>query len=126
DIDALKRHRVRVQYYDDDALHDKWCVYDCLVWEVTDANRRFVLLDGRWFEIAPHYAATVSEYVASIASDDINFPDSAEGQSEGEYNTAVAADDGENFALLDREPFVPTEAATQIEFCDLFSAAGHL
>jgi len=126
DIDALKRHRVRVQYDGDDAFHDKWCIYDCLVWETAIGDRRFVLLDGLWFEIAQHYAATVSAYVASITSDEIDLPDSPEGQSEGQYNTAVAAEDAENFALLDREPFVPTEATTQIEFCDLFSAAGHL
>src|ERR1700731_3645410 len=126
DIDALKRHRVRVQYHDDDTLRDKWCIYECLVWERAIGDRRFVLLDGLWFEIAPHYAATVSDYVASITSDQIDFPDSAEGKSEGQCKTAVEADEAENFAILDREPFIPTEATTQIEFCDLFSAAGHL
>jgi uncharacterized protein (TIGR04141 family) len=126
DIDALKRHRVRVQYDNDDTLHDKWCIYECLVWETTIGTRRFVLIDGLWFEIAPHYAAAVSNYVTSITANDIPFPDSAEGQGEDDYNAAVEAQDVQNFALLDRQTFTPTEAASPIEFCDLFSAAGHL
>jgi uncharacterized protein (TIGR04141 family) len=126
DIDALKRHRVRVQYDGDDALHDKWCIYECLVWETTLGNRRFVLIDGLWFEIAPEYATTVTNYVASITADDIPFPDAPEGLNEGQYNAGVAVQDADNFALLDTQPFVPTGAATPIEFCDLFSAVGHL
>ncbi len=126
DIDVLKRHRVRVQYDGDDAFHDKWCIYECLVWETTLGNGRFVLLDGLWFEIAPHYAEAVSNYVTSITTHDIPFPNSVEGQGEDDYNSAVEAEDVHNLALLDRVTFTPTQATTPIEFCDLFSAGGHL
>ena len=126
DINALKRHRVRVQYTGDETIHEKWSIYECLVWETTLGNRRFVLLDGLWFQIAPQYAEAVSDYVTSITSADIPFEDAPEGQNEGQYNAAVEVQDPDNFALLDREPFVPTGAASPIEFCDLFSTGGHL
>ena len=124
--EVLKKHRVRVQYEGDEALHDKWSIYECLVWETTVGNRRFVLLDGLWFEIAADYAARVSDFVASITSNSIPFPDAGAGQGEGDYNEAVEAQDAQNFAMLDRETFVPQGAVTPIEFCDLFSAAGQL
>ncbi len=125
DIDALKRHRVRVQYDGDDAFYNKWCVYECLVWETTFDNRHFVLLDGLWFEIAPDYATAVSKYVTDITSTDIPFLDATAGQDEGDYNAAIAMEGAQDFALLDCEKFIPSQATTSIEFCDLFSAGGH-
>lgn len=124
--EVLKRHRVRVQYEGDDTLRDRWSVYECLVWETTTGNSRFVLLDGLWFEVAPHYAARVSQFVNSISSTSILFPDAAFGQGEGDYNEGVEQDNADVFAMLDRELFNPTDAGSAIEFCDLLSAAGHL
>jgi uncharacterized protein (TIGR04141 family) len=124
--EVLKRHRVRVQCDGSDELHDKWSVYECLVWETTAHQKRFVLLDGSWFEIAANYAAEVLGYVGSISSTDIQFPNAVLGQGEGVYNEAVAAGDPDLYAMLDRENFYANNAATSIEFCDLFSAAGHL
>lgn len=124
--EVLKRHRVRVQYDGSDELHDKWSIYECLVWETTIAQKRFVLLEGAWFEIATNYAMEVSNYVGSITSADIQFPDAMPGQGEGAYNEGVEAQDVENYAMLDRENFYANNAATSIEFCDLFSVAGHL
>jgi uncharacterized protein (TIGR04141 family) len=97
-----------------------------LVWETTINQNRFVLLEGTWFEIAANYAIEVSNYVNSIVSTDIEFPDAAPGQGEGAYNEGVAAHDIDLYAMLDRENFYASNAATSIEFCDLFSAAGHL
>ena len=124
--EVLKRHRVRVQYDGSDELHDKWSVYECVVWETTINQKRFVLLEGTWFEIAANYATEVFNYVDSISSTDIQFPNAASGQGEGAYNEAVAAQDADLYAMLDRENFYANNAATSIEFCDLFSAAGHL
>jgi len=124
--EVLKRHRVRVQHDGSDELHDKWSVYECLVWETTSNQKRFVLLESIWFEIAANYAAEVSGYVDSISSTDIRFPNATLGQGEGAYNEAVEARDVHLYAMLDRKPFYASTAATSIEFCDLFSAAGHL
>ncbi len=57
-------------------------VYECLVWETTIEHRRFVLLDGLWFEIAPNYAAEVLDFVALISSTDIPFPNAPPGERE--------------------------------------------
>jgi uncharacterized protein (TIGR04141 family) len=125
-LDVLMRHRVRVQYDGDEALYDKWTIYECLVWETAIGNRRFVLMDGLWFQIAPDFATAVADFLTSITSNFIPFPNAAAGQREGDYNEAIEAQDPANFAMLDREPFYPTGASSPIEFCDLFSTAGHL
>jgi uncharacterized protein (TIGR04141 family) len=123
--EVLKRHRVLVQYDGSDELHKKWSIYECLVWETTIQQGRFVLLDGIWFEIAANYAAEVLDYVGAISSTDIHFPNAILGQGEGVYNEAVEAEDPDLYAMLDRENFYANSAATSIEFCDLFSTAGH-
>jgi len=124
--EVLKRHRVRVQYEGSDQFHDRWSVYECLVWETTVGQDRFVLLDGIWFQIAQNYAAEVLDYVGSISSTAIQFPNATLGQGEGAYNEGVEAQDIDLYAMLDRQNFYANSAATSIEFCDLLSAAGHL
>lgn len=125
-IETLKRHRVRVQYDGDDAIYDKWSVYECLVWETSLRDRQFVLLDGLWFEIAPDYAAEVANYIVSITTADIPFPAALAGQGEGTYNETVEAQNADVYAMLDRQNFYPSSATTSIEFCDLLSIGGHL
>lgn len=124
--DVLKRHRVRVQYEGDDAFYDRWSVYECLVYETVVGNHRFVLMDGVWFEIASDFNTRVTDFVTSISSQSIQFPDAAAGEGEGAYNEAVAAGEPDVYAMLDRETFYPSAAASPIEFCDLLSVAGHL
>src|SRR6266567_3938963 len=124
--EVLKRHRVRVQYDGSEELHAKWSVYECLVWETTLGDGRFVLLEGIWFEIAPNYAAEVLDFVTSISSTDIPFPNAVTGQREEQYNELVAAQNVDAYALLDQELFYPNNAQTPIEFCDLLSVGGHL
>ena len=119
--ELLKRHNVRVRYEGNDDLQDRWSIYDCLVWETALDNKNYVLFDSRWFEIEPAYAIRVVEFVNSLRSDAIAFPDAAAGQEEGDYNAGVANAFPDIYALLDCENFLPTGAASRIEFCDLLS-----
>jgi len=124
--EVLKRHKVRLKYEGHDDFQDAWAIYDCLVWETVLNERTYVLFDGRWFEIEPSYAERVSAHVNSLISDAIQFPNSPFGQSEGDYNTAVEIAFPDTYALLDCQNFLPTGAATRIEFCDLLSTTRQL
>lgn len=126
DADLLKRHKVRVRSEENGILRDQWPVYDCIVWEVEHQGGRFVLFDGRWFAVDSLYALRVSEFVESILSAVIAFPDSPAEDDEADYNDAVANAEPNLYALLDLQRFRPTGAATDIEFCDLFSSQRQL
>jgi uncharacterized protein (TIGR04141 family) len=119
----LKHHHVRVRYEDEDQLRDRWTVYDCLVWETDFEDNKYVLFDGRWFEVEPNYASRVTEYVDALVSEEIEFPGANGDQDEEAYNAAVEHAFPDTYALLDRVEFLPTGAATRIEFCDLLSSS---
>lgn len=125
-IDQLRHHKVRVLVDDSDELRDMWSVYDCLVWETAIKTKRYVLFDGRWFEIASDYATRVKNFVTGISIDPIALPDAKSGDDEADYNAAVEQANPDQFALLDRQTVRPTGAATPIEFCDLLSVNGHI
>lgn len=124
-IEQLKRHKVRVRYEGSEEFRDQWSVYDCLVWEAKLGAKRYVLFDGRWFEINQGYATQVTTYVDSITLTSVVLPQATLGDDEGEYNKEVAEGD-RKFALLDRQTIRPSGATSPIEFCDLMSTAGHL
>jgi uncharacterized protein (TIGR04141 family) len=125
-LEQLRRHKVRVLYDGSDELRDMWSVYDCLVWETVIKAKRYVLFDGRWFEIAEDYAAGVKKFVGALAADPIALPEAKSGDDEDIYNASVEQADPKRFALLDRQTVRPSNAASPIEFCDLLSAEGHI
>lgn len=126
DLDQLQRHKVQVRFEGSVEFHDQWAVYDCIVWEADMAGRKFVLFDGRWFEIDQDYAARVSKFVQGISKNSVALPTAKLGQEEGDYNEGVVVTYPDQFALLDRQTVYPAGAASPIEFCDLLSKDRHL
>jgi len=125
-MDHLKRHKVRTRLEDSDFVIDQWPVYDCLVWETEFKGKRFVLFDGRWFEVEKAYAARVRNFLTSIAKISVPMPRWKVGEDEKSYNQSVADTDPKQFALLDRQTVRTDGVASPIEFCDLMSRTGHL
>lgn len=123
-VDQLKRHKVRVWLSEGSQLVDRWSVYECIVWETEHDGRRYVILNGRWFEIDLNYSERVAAFVADASKDVLGLPDAIFGDDEQDYNETVASLDPSTFALLDRELFKPSAAASTIEFCDLLSNRG--
>lgn len=124
--DHLKRHSVRVRFEESDSFVDQWSVYECLVWDTEVRAKRYVLFDGRWFEVDKTYAKKVEDFVRKLSSDDVVLPDGQLGMSEGEYNESVAENAPAQFVLLDRQTIRVSGAASSIEFCDLMSISGQL
>ena len=123
-LEDLCRHKVRVRYEDTEEVKDMWSVYECLVWETDHLGTKYVLFDGRWFEISTDYAAQVTNHVNGLVVDPISLPDAKKGVDEGEYNEAVAQAEAARFACLDSDLIRPTGAPTPIEFCDLLDVSG--
>lgn len=125
-IDQLKRHNVRVRFGDSELFVDQWSVYECLVWDTELNGKKYVLFDGRWFEVDKIYAKTVDEYVRGLSASKAVLPDSQLGVSEETYNESVADNAPAQFVLFDRQPIRAARATTSIEFCDLLSVSGQL
>lgn len=124
-VQRLKNHKVRVLYDGSEEFRESWSVYECIVWENELDGKKYILFDGRWFEVEPAYATRVADFVSSISTNSIVLPTAALGDDEAEYNQGVATGNANDFALFDRVPFRPAGAASNIEFCDLMSRAGH-
>ena len=125
-IENLQRQSVRVRFEDTDNFVDQWSVYECLVWDTELRGNRYVLFDGRWFEVNKSYAQTVEEHVAKLSAAKQLLPDSKLGVKEGTYNEGVAENAPAKFVMLDGQTIQPAGAATPIEFCDLMSNSGQL
>jgi uncharacterized protein (TIGR04141 family) len=121
-VERLKHHKVRVRFEGSDEFREPWSIYDCLVWETDHNGRKYVLFDGRWFEVERTYAGRVEAYANSLLREVVQLPDAESGLREGEYNEAVADDFPNVFALLDQKLVRALNAATSIEFCDLLSS----
>lgn len=122
-LEKLKTHRVKVRYVNDTTFRDEWSLYDCLVWETRFQNNRYLLFDGRWFEVSASYATRVDGYVSRISTvtAPVLLPNANPGQKEGAYNVGVQTGNPGVFALLDLQTFRPTGGASPIEFCDLIT-----
>ncbi len=123
DIEHLKSHRVKVRYENGADFRAEWSIYDCLVWETQFQGKRYVLFDGRWFQISATYVSRVEGFVTRISAgvNPTPLPDANPDEPEGDYNIRAQAANAAALALLDREPFRPSGATSSIEFCDLFS-----
>ena len=123
EIDAplLKRHRVRVREEGDDQLHDKWSIYDCLVWETIRLGHRYVLFDGLWFEIDVDFANRVDHFVEETSPvEEIDFSPALVDESEEIYNLRFATMAEGRYAVLDRAVFRPEGALSPLNSATCF------
>lgn len=125
-VEQLRRHKVKIKETEDGIPRPRWGVHECLVWETELDGQKYVLFDGRWFSIAGAYAAKVQDVIVKLQRDVVSLPAGIVGVSEEDYNKAAAAFAPTIYALLDQQLVRPDGAASQIEFCDLFSTERHI
>ncbi len=119
-FDRLKSYRVLVRWAGNDSYSNAWSVLNCVVWETSDAGELYALVDGRWFHIEKSFSNRVRNFVKAIPTPKKLLPNAHIGELEGPYNLRVAAADPDLFCL-DCKLVKPTDAASEIEFCDLLS-----
>jgi uncharacterized protein (TIGR04141 family) len=120
DLGALRRHQVRIQYADLPDPVDAFSVYECLVWDTKLQNRRFALMDGRWFEIEAKFAQEVIDLAESLSKPGAYLIPAQPGQREEDYNLAVHAALPE-LALMDQKLIRTASMPSEVECCDLLS-----
>lgn len=119
-VEKLKSHRVSVRWSGSEQFQSRWVLYNCLVWETTIDDRMYAFVDGRWFEVEKSFAKRARNFVKRVSAPQVALPKAKIGESEEDYNKRVAKANAD-LVCLDRDMVKPTDAATEIEFYDLFS-----
>ncbi len=119
-VESLRRSKVGVTYRGADEPHFRWSAYDCLVAEIQEPGRNFVLSGGTWYEIASEFSVHVGNRAADRVRRAVPLPDAREDENELQYNTRASLEG--DFHLLDRKLVVPPGARSSIEFCDLLTS----
>ncbi len=124
--DKLRGYKIRAQFAGSDTFFPQGSVYSSLVWETKYKGQLYSLVEGNWYVVDNSYADKVSKYISGIPSPtSLVLPSSTSGEKEADYNIRSANLNSDLF-LLDQRLVKPDGAATEIEFCDLFSKSKQL
>jgi uncharacterized protein (TIGR04141 family) len=116
-VERLRKAKVGVTYRGGGEVHYLWSVYDCLVAEIRDGERLFVLSGGTWYQIEGDFAESVAVATEGRSKPPEFLPIGRDGESEPVYNARAAGENG--LHLLDGCLAQPAGARSPIEFCDL-------
>jgi uncharacterized protein (TIGR04141 family) len=121
-IEDLKQDRVEVKYADEDTPGEHWSLYESIVHEVSVGQELYSLSAGDWFLVDATFASGIREQIKSIPASTLSLPAATAQDDEWSYNQRVAHS-VPGLVLMDRQLIKPEDAATPIEFCDLFSSS---
>ena len=116
-VDRLRKGKVGVTYRGGADVHYLWSTFDCLVAEIREADRLFVLSGGTWYQIEGDFAERVARATEQRSREAEILPLARSNESEAEYNTRAAEEN--SMALLDGVLARGEGARSPIEFCDL-------
>lgn len=120
---SLRRHQVQVKFTNAPSPEHLFSVYECIVWQTQHNQRQFALMDGRWFEIEESFATRVTDLARSLTQAGHFLIAASTGQTEEDYNAAVAAQ-LPSHALLDQKMIRTANMISDVECCDLLSSTG--
>ena len=99
-IDLLKRRRVYCADADHKQVFKNWSIYKCLYAEIDHDGKKFILNDGKWFNVSVNFVERTNSEFQKIDSSPLELPVYA-GGGEGKYNKDVCEQYPTRFALLD-------------------------
>jgi len=127
-VEHLHKDKVIVSFAGSGARLPRWSVYDCLIFEVVEGERRFVLSGGDWFEVAATYVEEIRGRLAAVPISELDFPRCGANEEERDYNVrareAIEKRHGIAVSLFDRKILTPQGASSGIEVCDLMTERG--
>lgn len=129
-IQNLKAHQVMQLTAEYRFESMKWSVYNCLYAELENDNKRYILSDGKWFEVDQAYVSRVQQYLKQNLDEwsGPTLPDYESGRMaildengrRGEALYNYEASNTLGYTLMDRKMIVHGGANSQIELCDLY------
>jgi uncharacterized protein (TIGR04141 family) len=119
-IETLKkRYRVYAISQQSGDVYEQWTVYRCVYCEVDEGVDTYLLTNGKWYKLGTDFRDRINSQFASMPQAKIALPDYKD-KSEGAYNSRVATENSEQFALMDEKNIQCGGQYDKVEFCDLF------
>lgn len=120
-IDLLKHRHVQCADADHKYVFKRWPVYKCLYAEIDYEGKKYILNDGKWFNVSVNFVERTNAEFGKIDVSSLELPVYA-GGGEGKYNKDVCVKHPAQFALLDdKNKIFHGGGRGQVEVCDLFS-----
>lgn len=120
-VELLKQRHVFCADADHKQVFKHWPIYKCLYAEVDHEGKKYILNDGKWFNVSQSFVDRTNEEFKKIKKSGLALPVYA-GGGEGKYNQDVCAAHPETYALLDDKNKISHGGGHgQVEVCDLFS-----
>ncbi len=135
DLDTLTAQQLidhKLHHRNDNNDYDKerWSIFRCLYAEIEEADSRFILSDGKWFQVNKDYVRSIESYLQSNLDDwtGTDFPeyetalmaekDSEQRKGETRYNAESV--DAMDMSLMDRKMIPHGAGGSKIEVCDMY------
>ncbi len=119
-LESLKKLKILAMSNGD--MVDRWSAYRCLYAEITIKESIYLLIDGRWYEIAKDFCKQIKDLYEKIPRK-YDFIDYQYGR-ESEYNEALA--DNINGECFDAKNVTYGSSHSKIEVCDVLTSEGDL
>lgn len=125
-LELLKHRRVYCADEDHKHVFKDWSVYRCLYVEIDLNGSKYLLNDGKWFNVSTDFVQRTNADFSKIGNSSLKLPEYS-GGGEGQYNESVCNAFPDRFALLDAKMKITHGGGHgQVEVCDLFSVEKQL
>ncbi|MGP8433744.1 TIGR04141 family sporadically distributed protein [Paraburkholderia fungorum] len=120
-LDLLRSRDVHCADADHRKVFKSWSIFKCLYAEVDLSGTKYILNDGKWFNVSVDFVARTDAEFSAIPSSSLKLPE-YNGNGEGAYNAMVATAEPAIYALLDdKKKVMHGGGHGQVEICDLLS-----
>lgn len=123
DLDFIKNKKITAFKNSTDDEYKSWSSFQCFYCEITKGERKIILTNGKWYEVAKDFVEEVSNnYSESMRiSDGTELLDCQSHDNEHAYNKKLTKSIT-NAILMDRKNIYYGGGAGQVEFCDVYNS----
>lgn len=121
-IDFLKKNKVHCFRSSSDEEYADWSYFNCFYCEITKDDRKILLTNGKWYEVAKDFVEEIENNYKSTLSNSsgVALVECEEKQHEDEYNKNLAK--SVKGILMDRKNISYGGGSSSVEFCDVYDA----
>lgn len=120
-LDFLKKSKAICFKSSDDKELNSWSIFQCMYCEIDDGDKKFILTNGKWYEIAKDFVSEIEKSYEDIMESSKNekLLDADNNDYEDAYNKKLS-ESIENAILMDKKNISYGGGHSSIEFCDVY------